>query len=709
MTALTLLLCLQGVRFPSSPVSLHGPAMRLANLTPLLAEKSKFKMRVDPEMANDVVFVDVDAMPLDRLADRIAEISLGTWTDSADGPVLKHNTAKLKAKEAAEIKLRAEAYGRSQAKLAEKIAKEVEAKPRDLLEALQKHLVSPEANAAGGYEKTKTFLSQMPMDVAARKAAAVLPAADVEAIFREKRIVFTPNPNKLQRKLPAEVAAVIQETWGDLQAYGDALRAMPQEEAQAILSSNASYLRGFTQGPAAQNGTWWLTATANDNSISFALEYRGSIGALQAWESVLAVPRAGTPIDIGDETALAISPQSAKLLEAFRTADPQNAAIITMYVQDPKDPSKRYPLRYIYRRLLPRVPDLEAPLMNCVLDPERFDPLASWLSDGLTQAAGSKKKPIIAWLGDDLFPASLYAFRDKQTVKGFLTDPRIWGSYAWSETGDLISAAPVLQTVAIAKRGNRAAFGAAIRELAKEGAIREPTLLNWAASQIRRPEGQYEDFAMRVVNPMGLDLTQTYRQWTGMGILGSLSESMLQDLRSGKTLAYNGLSPALQGRLRDWTFRTSEPMWDLEFWDPDSGSARFSSLDPTFEFPNGVPSTAGLALTYRSELAYLAHYPGGKLAEPETALQSASRLWVASKPRESGSVAMPTPETFTQGEQHLYRLFFSLTPKWAMSNEFTTFAATGRRTRGFDSLPQAHRDEVNRLLKIFMGSGIGSP
>lgn len=708
MTALTLLLSLQGARFPSSPITLHGPAMRLANLAPLLSDKSKFKMRVDPDMANDVVFVDVDAMPLDRLADRIAEISLGTWTDSADGPVLKRNSAKLKAKEAAEIKLRVEAYARAQAKLAEKIAKEVVAKPRDLLEALQKHLASPEANAAGGYEKTQAFLSQMPMDVAARRIAASLPAADVEAIFRDKRVVFTPNPNKLQRKLRSELAAVLQKTWIELQAFGDALRAMPQEEAQAITSSNAHYLKGFTQGPPPQNGTWWLTATANENGLSFALEYRGSVGALQAWESVLAVPRSGSPAESDDETALAISPESGKLLEAFRTADPQNAANITMYVQDPKDPSKRYPLHYTYRRLLPRVPDLDANLFARVLDPERFDPLGSWLSDGLIQSAKSKKKPLIAWLGDDLFPASLYALRDKPTVKSFLTDPRIWGSYSWTESSDSLSVVPVLQTVAIAKRGNRAAFGKAIGELAKEGAIRERTLLNWAASQSRRPEGQYEDFAMRVVNPMGLDLTQTYRQWTGMGILGSLSDAQIQDLRSGQSLAFNGLSPAVQGKLRDWAFRTSEPMWDMEFWDPDSGVARFSSMDPTFEFPDGVPSTASLAVTYRSEPAYLAPYPGGKLAEPETALQSASRLWVASKPRESGSVAMPTPGAFTQGEQHLYRLFLNLTPKWAMSNEFTAFAATGGRTRGFDSLPQSHRDEVNRLLKIFMGSGIGS-
>ena len=65
----------QGVAFPTTPVSLSGPAMRLGNLVPLLSEKSNFKFRISREMANDVVFLKVDGMPLNKAAAHLADIS----------------------------------------------------------------------------------------------------------------------------------------------------------------------------------------------------------------------------------------------------------------------------------------------------------------------------------------------------------------------------------------------------------------------------------------------------------------------------------------------------------------------------------------------------------------------------------------------------------------------------------------------------------
>lgn len=708
MIALTALLLLQTTRFPATPVTLHGPAMRLGNLVPLLSERTKFKFRISKELRNDVVLLNVDGMALDKLAAQLADISLARWIDTADGPMLGRDFNRLDAALNAEIKQRVATFQKAQAALRDKLTPAP--KPIDLLDAMKKHVNSPDAYSAEGFEKGQALQRQFPMGDAAVRISAAMPAADLDAIYRSQRVVFALEPNKLQRKMPKPVADILNQTWASLTSYGEAMKALPQEDLQTIMSrGQLGYLVGFTQGPPAMNGTWWVTATAMDSSIYFTVEYRGSVGALQGAHQVGAFPEAGKGILGEDAAPLSLRPESQSLLDAYLTADPQAQGYATLMVQDPADPNKRYPLRYVYRRMFPIVPKLEPDLYSRLLAPDRDDPLSYWLSDALVQGSHSQKRPLVAWLGDDLFPASLGVFRAKPKLDGFLASPRLWRGYRWAESDGLLTLKPEYQWSAIVNRGDRSTFAAAFQELAKTGAMRERSLFNWATAQSRRPDRQYEDYAIRLVNPMGLDMNQIYNKWTGMSLLGMLSESELQWAKNGEKLAFAGLSPDLKARLAMWAFVTNEPLFDMANWKPDdpSSGARFSSIDATFRFPQGLTATSFLGLTYRTSPAFLARYPGGQLAEPETPIQAASRMWVASKPRETNVVSLPTPESFQQGEERFFRLNLYLDPAWAMSNEFSTFEATGSTVKGFNSLPQSYRDEVNRLLKIFMGSGIG--
>lgn len=710
MTAIALLLSFQNIQFPATPVTLDGQAMRLESLVPLISEKTKFKFKVSPELRNDVVFLKIDGMPLDKLTSRLADISLAKWTDTPEGPMLGRDTNKLTSALNAEIQQRVAIFQKAQAVAKEKTT--TAPKPTELIDALKKHVNSPDAYSGQGFERMQALQRQFPMGDAAVRIANAIPAADLDAIFRSKRVVFALEPNKMQRKMPQAVTDILRQTWANLLSFGEAIKAMPREEAQSVINGGqVHYLTGFTGEPPAMNGTWWVTATAMDSSISFAVEYRGSVGALQGFHQVGAFAPAGTGISSEDTSDVTLKPDSQTLLDAYVTADPQAQGYVTITVQDDKDPDKRYPLSYTYRRMFPVVPKLAPELYAQVLAPDRNDPLSYWLSDALKQGATSQKKNLIAWLGDDLFPTSLAMFRAKLTVKDFLASPRLWRGYKWSDSDGLLTLKPEFHSTAVTNRGDRARFGAALRDLAETGAMRERTLLNWAGAQTRQPDRQYEDYSVRLVNPMGFDMNHLYRQWMGMGLLGMLPQGDLDRLKRGEKLPYSSLSPQLKSRLAGWAFTTNDPLYDMENWKPDDAAsgARFSSLDATFRFPQGVPATGYLGLTYRPTAAYLARYPGGQLAEPETALQTASRMWVASKPRETNVVSLPSPESFRQGEERLFRLNMYLDPAWAMSSEFTTFEVTGGTVKGFAGLPASHKEEVTRLLNIFIkSSGVGS-
>lgn len=604
-------------------VTFQSRAAQVGPLLDALSTANKIKLKAVGPLARQVVLVDVKDQPLDVFMKHLAAVTAGAWTQNGDTYELAESQSLVKADEAADIALRAKGFARSLANQVKAAGGQPTSETdiyrmlADLKSTWDQIQTNPDDPSGSLYEKAQKIQDALPVTQFVRKVLVSIPPAELAALPLDTRVVFSTNPNRMQRPLGNIAQRGLAQFAQEFSMLNAAMARFPREQQDMFTGT----IGGFLSRGTPSKLILACTRYAGDNVSIEAqvVDQRGGILASnstnlsgmefgeEAWTGPVKDPaiKKEVPIDPQidkNETVLKISEESKTYYAlASRGADGSKGGLELV----------------------------QEPLKSKVMNPEQYDPLSYGISDLLIGAAADKKKPIIALVPDNAYLYEGGAIKASQLFKQLedmsvmtITDKDGW-----------LLGRPARPSDARLSRVNRTAYGQLLRTVYQQGRINLGNIAKFSIDQGNNPG--YDSFYVQTLYSFfggflaGYDLSN----WEANRFYGYLGEQGRQQM-AGKVVNFQSLPAEAQRELAKLVYKQPAiqigSFDEIPSTDQNGEATSFNPcLDPTERLPNGIPGNTQVRLTLMQDPVVI---PAAGFAYPLGASELASQVAMEERP-----------------------------------------------------------------------------
>jgi hypothetical protein len=498
--------------------------------------------------AEDVLYVRVKEMSLERLQDLVSRATGNVWRKDSEGLRLVRDAEADKAREQA--------------------AREARAK---IIETALEKGTSP-----GGRILNPEALQGMPSEKAARDLAKVVGARALAQIGPDQRVVFSSHPTRMQRPFPASVAAIARELALAVQNQKDRPGPDPTTGVRMLTpNSETSADRGDLRNGLGK--TLLIVRTVGREALTLEMLVTDGKGLnlAQANSAVALTPSSNQPelpkFEAEFQPSAATQALAKVLFGAPRVQASENATIYAVTVSG-------NPLSGPAGSLLltgDPMPETPADLGKLLVRPDQHDPTRFGLAEALD--GFERGKNIVACLPDGAIVTVLQAVREAGNAA------RLWSGLARelelrADAEDWVIRPRDLDH-ARASRINRVALARLAQAIDPDGLVRVSDMAAFASAQPKAPSLQeYDGLLLRLLAPGSLAEIASRRvgsAWTMLRLLGALSNAQRQALAAGRPLNLGSMPADAQNLVVEDVFHSTDGPMILT---PEAGGPRRVSL-----------------------------------------------------------------------------------------------------------------------------------
>jgi hypothetical protein len=545
-------------------ITYETKAARLPVILAELEPRIGMKLGSEQSFKNDVLVIRVDEVDSKTLLDKIAQAAVGKWTRSGDRLVLSPDSVRRKKQED-ELLARRE---RDIQRMLDQYKKDLEkAYDGPTLHALKSAIDERRSGydqqqyaARVGQERAFRPLDRLAMrsliEIGARRLAEIKPG---------QRLVFSANPTPRQLKWPKQ-SELLKSFYAEWNLHQELFGADPRGSTWVYLRNT-----GLLPTQLSSVDRIWLAV---------ADPLRESRGAK------ITIVNAAETVAFGNTMDLTIPPQSAA------TTSPDNLPE-TKLTLEPLSEALSIALRNLWTFPRPKV-EIDPKLIELVSRPTKYEPLAIG-SELYLQYAAARNVHLVAWINDNAFGRGV-TFK-AENVKMF--DQFSRPNMNFEESEGWLVMTPASPAEARRSRDDRAAMERLIQSVIADKRI---TLDAKADYVFQRPVTLPEGLGLRLA--LMLDQSHpTLNQEANEQVLrlyGSLSPDQRRAIRSGGRIPSAALSPAQRSVWEHVVYGTRPSSISPSFAPADK-NVRYDriygmAIEPTHEWPNGIPSGASLGL-----------------------------------------------------------------------------------------------------------------
>ena len=559
-------------------------------------------------LANDIVILAVKDMSVQLLMDKLAEITAGTWEESAGEFTLVRSSSRARAQEQTEFKAR-------------------QKKVVDAIAALQPGAKKKDGGS-GQMALSMTFggFGGAPTTKAINRLLALADATSIAAIDVDGRLVFSTSPTAMQKSLPDSSFAILS----DLVAEQNEAARKQAENQQTETPQMAEMRKAMEKMGMGGGGKITSTPTKALLIVSRQGFFGGFNIQLRLFDRQGAVVHNGsTMLSIGGDglfddaiftsgeggTSVAISTDGA-IVDQVDPKAPKPATI------GPKeDPIKFSEISKQLKELNGmnmQQKKMSSELRDRLLHPELYDPLSFSQSEALLAVADAKDLDVIAMLPDSVI--SMFSFgaaggneTPSSHLKWLLENKRL----KVVNDGKTLMVVPATPADNRRYTFNRKVLGEFLVACAK---IETPGLELTASFALKSPspsENRAMGFYLRIFTPglvnggmMGSN------SWDMLRLYGAMSPDQRQGLLAGRTIPLANFSPEQRAQLSKMVFganakldvatgrqnqKSDEFSWDSMMGGMFGGQAQTFREEPTEIMPNGIPGAGFLDVVVKKD------------------------------------------------------------------------------------------------------------
>jgi hypothetical protein len=549
---------------PPQLITYETKAARLPVILSELETRLGTKLECESSFKNDVLVIRVDGVDGKALLDKIAQAAVGKWSRSGDRLLLSPDMVRRKQQEDELLSRREKDIQR----MLDQYKKDLEnAYDGPTLHALKSGLDERRSGydqqqyaARVGQERAFRPLDRLAMrsliEIGARRLAEIKPG---------QRLVFSANPTPRQLKWPKQ-NDLLSRFYSEWNLHQELFGADQR-------GSTWAYIRNAGVMP---------TQLSNVDRIWLAV----ADPLREARGAKITVVNAAESVAFGNTMDLTIPPQ------ATTTSNPENLPE-TKLTLDPLSEALSTALRSLWTFPRPKV-EIDPRLIELISRPTKHEPLA-FGSELYLQYAAARKVNLVAWINDNAFGRGV-TFK-AETVKMF--DQFSRPNMNFDESEGWLVMTPASPAEARRSRDDRAAMERLIQSVIADKRITFDAKADYVN---QRPVTLPEGLGLRLA--LMLDQSHpTLNQEANEQILrlyGSLSLEQRRAIRSGGRIPSAALSPA-QRLVWEQVVYGTRPSSISPSFAPADKNVRYDRIDgmaiePTHEWPNGIPSGASLGL-----------------------------------------------------------------------------------------------------------------
>lgn len=683
-----------GVVAPGYALDFYSRGARLPDLVRKLETETGKRLQVEPELENDVLYINVKGVEADALLEMIAKSADAKWRVSGETMTLEPDAARRKRLASEKLEEERKGYIES---IQEGLKQDIE--DETTMELLKLLRAMPKSAFGQNYPNRLVFSSNPTRaQYAMRGQAADL----VDAMVKQQNMMADAT---------ADAQGEMEMMMGFLGTAMEALGIKKEDLVpQRVTTRPAKLLivltpptdgMGFYRSPVEarlfdENGAQIATANIDLNRMQ----------------------REGAPVPmdemeegaVGEEGAAAPPPEDNSPVIEYRE---ESKKILTLQVDFSA-------ASFSTNRVIPE--ELKA----WVFRPDVHEPLSFMASDAWDAWAKHHNKNVVAYLDDAQGYMPTYFEAAPRTLAQFQV--ALDTSYNVTEEGGVTLMAPKDPTETRLSRMNRAAVTAFINSSLANGGV--PELNAWAGYVDSKPIG---------ATMQGMNMF--YEQWAGTeGLLSAQMPGHEFSLRLWNRLSNNHRASLLQGQdlpLRNLGQSASSLLAYYVYNEPDSlqpvrppvtgpnrfiammtfgmggafGMKRNVSREPTEMFPTGLPNNGFIRPFVISDLLVAPVTPQGESMQMLRALGSDELAlfdMITQTPgfAQSGS-GMPQLNQFRLGTRQVVDFQVMLTPECQLPGSFTIMKVDPKGeiyTRA--NFPQALKDQISKADAQLKDSGL---
>lgn len=682
-----------GVVAPGYALDFYSRGARLPALVQKLEAETGKKLRVSPELENDVLYVNVKGVEAEALMELIAKSADAKWRLSGETMTLEPDSARRK-----------------------RLANEqLEADRREHIEAVEKSLRQDIED-----ETTNELL----------KLLRALPKSAFGQNY-PNRLVFSSNPTRAQYALRGQAAGLVdamvkqQNMMAEASQEGQGEMDMMMGFFGSVMEALGIKREDFVPQPVRTRPAKLLIVMSP--SVGSWVSFRNSIEARLFDENGAQIATASLDLRRGEDSYRVVPMDE----------DEEGAAGEEGAAPPPEDKSPVIEYREESKKILTLQVDFSAAsfstnrvipeeLKQWVYNPYTYEPLSFMASDAWDAWAKHHNKNVVAYLDDNQAWMPTFFEAAPRTLDQF--QATLDENYTMAEEGGVTLFAPKNPTETRFNRMNRAAIQGFINSSNANGGV--PDLNSWAAYIDSKPIG---------AEPQGMPMF--YEQWAGTdGLIASQMPGHEFSMRLWNRLSANHRASILQGQdlpIRNLGPSATELLTHYVYNEPDSlqpvrppvtgpnrfvammtfgmsgafGMKRNASLEPTEMFATGLPNNGFIRPFVTSDLLVAPVTPQGESMQMIRALGSDELAlfdMITQTPGFSaGSSGMPQLNQFRLGTRQLVDFQVMLSPECQLPGSLTLMKVDPKGeiyTRA--NFPQALKDQISKADAQLKESGI---
>jgi hypothetical protein len=493
---------------PITPVSCHLQAMTVGQALKLISKKAGVSLNADESLSHDIVLIRTQETPLKDLGKQLGHLLDADWTVSNGGFQLSRSAESAKAEEEQQLKVDAEDFGRTQAKL-KQVDQSYGSWNEEAAKALTKLMLSTQADPKVTPEALHRLELQTPLLRLFSRLMSSIPPEDLAQIPHWGRTVYTIRPNHAQKPMPSDGIDAIVAFAPEQVIWANA----GEPFANLNLSEGLASARPFRSTPAKV-----YLALRRDEGANLQAEMR----LVDSAGNNLAVAQADMSPTM-EPTSLPVLPDSEASIIPFP------ATTVLAHALKAKQDLRESGHEDVLRPLL--------------ATPELQDPLATLPGEAIDGATQALSRNLVALIPDEAF--SLFDTLDTD----HLTRGDVWSElqtlrFQAAVDGDWVRLAPIRKAAAHEERLDRTLLSNLLK-----GAPDGPSHLEQIAPIAISGGGVARSKLLRDVLQLwshNLNDQVTRLDWIAMRLFGYLTESQRQTLQSGGELIALETSPEAQ-------------------------------------------------------------------------------------------------------------------------------------------------------------------
>lgn len=660
---------------PTITLTTRGESV--AALLKELSKQSGIAFDSTPAVSTEIVLANFKGVPLSQVTGRLAKVVGAEW--HIDGSVrrLTRPSSLVHDQELAERKDRLTQAKKELAEIADKYRnqKPFDAAAADALATRAAAIYTKfkgHVGDAGGLDARMALEADTPAGRLAVAIVSVLDPATLAALPPGERFVFSPNPNRMQLPIRANLTAAFARFVAEQDLYAAAVK-------RKIPDLTGGYA-GVYGTDAVQAPSQYLVAVEHspfNPSLTIRIKMADSKGEILSETTTLLLGNSSqaensTPHE--DEGLGELSQASLQMLADLKLLTSGRTFL------DPKDA-----------------------FVSKLIDPVANDPLSFISADGLLDLANKKSENMIAVIPDEGFEVRMMNFDDGQG-KLKLSKFRSWldGQCSVEEGSGWFVATPKRFIDMRETRANRAAMSDFFRMVQQDGWASLDAMAGFVAKMPNRYGDSMVPMLAFFVYPELIGCVQP-NEVEALRIYGMLSPEGKRAITTTGLLAKN-LPPGALAELTHMIYKADANLTMSST--PDSAGRLTLASEVTVALPNGVPPDAVVSMMggggENSKVAVMVDGVHGSVSnydplEPRQLayLMAQGAKAPANDPREQYSF-----ERFRLGSIRRYNFSVRLTDViglWTRLTECKFPRSTPLVT--FDQLPSSFRDQVTKELE----------